>query len=967
MKIHYHMKWFVKIIFISIFIYLNSFSVVSGQFFSSGNEPFGVKWRYFETDHLKMIFPTSAEYEANSFASLVELNFVYLNNSMNAKSSKINIIFHNQSVISNGFVTWAPKRMEIVTTPSREYHSQDWIQGLAFHEYRHVLQVNKLNSGFSKILTLLGGQAAIGIPVMQVPLWVNEGDAVITEGFTGVGRGSLPSFEMPFRSYLSDSCKKPSYDKLYFGSYKHFVPDYYKLGFYMTGFARIKYGNDVWEKALNQVGKNPLRPWALNHFFKKTYHSGLNDLYIGTIDTLKSIWKKTETGFATIEYEKIKTKENRYYTSYRFPHVYKNGSVIALKSSIDNIPEIVKIDNKGNEQVLHVPGILYEERLSCGDERIVWDEIIYDLRWEQRNYSVIKSLDLKNRKAKTLTRKTRYFSPCLSPDNQQIAVIETDPANNSSLVIISAVNGSELLKIAGPAKGHMNFPVWYDNHSIIVVFTTVHTGKMFYIIDIRTNDWKKLTQPGIENISQLTVWKNYLLYSAGYSGIDNIYALNLSDNRIFQITSSKFGAFDPYTQLNSDTLWFSEYTSNGYKPVKIKLMPEAWNSISDIQYFKTGWATTIAEKESGGFQKSNFKDTSYLSKPYSRIGNLFHIHTWAPFYTDPDPGNVSDVKVYPGIMLLSQNLLNTSISSFGLCYENKYLKFKPKLTFSGFYPVIDISATIGGLNKMHELPKDVIPVDSVYTYKAISAGSYIPFRFYNNKYLKFLMPEIRTDYENTLYFNDHLRKGIFIIHYKLTFYRFLKQSRMDILPKWGQLIYLTYSHSPFQGNEYGHFLSTTITSYSPGLLKHHRIKLTGSQQYQNTSKYYFPFNRISLPRGYSFVTRAFYTESLSKISVDYAFPFAYPDFSINSIMFMKRIRTNLFSDFAYGKKISELKNDGWKPYKNSKYLSLGLEIISDVHLLRFFFPFSIGLRLSYIPEYRKLYPQLLFSIDTSVL
>ncbi|MFO7655759.1 MAG: hypothetical protein R6W78_01725 [Bacteroidales bacterium] len=959
------MKSLLRIAFASL-CFMLFFSIVSAQFFSSGTEPFYVKWRYFETPHLKMIFPGTMESEANRFASLIESNYKYLNNSMNSKSSKISVIFHNHNVLSNGFVTWAPKRMEIVTTPSREYHSQDWIEGLAFHEYRHVLQVNKLNTGLTKIMTFLSGQTAIGIPVMQVPLWVNEGDAVITEGFTGQGRGSLPSFEMPFRSFILDTGKKSTYDRFYFGSYKDNVPDYYKLGFFMTGFARINYGNDVWERAFNNIGKNPLRPRSLNHFLKKHYHSGLNDLFEQTIDTLKIVWTKKEADITVTDYQKIKTEENKYYTSYRYPHLSDDGYLTALKNSIDDIPKIVKIDKEGREQILHVPGLLYEERISCGKDLIVWDEIVYDLRWEQRNYSVIKSLDIKHNKVKTLTRKTRYFSPCLSADDQHIAVIETDIANNSNIVIMNAITGEEVHRISAPEKGHMSFPVWYGRQSIIVVFTTINDGKMFYCVDLLTYKWIKLTLPTYENISQATVWNNYLLYTAGYSGIDNIYALNLRDSSIFQITSSRFGVSDPYVSQNSDTLVFSDYTNDGFKPIKIKLIPESWVSLSDIQHFKTGWQTELAEKEFGGFQNSSLRDTSYTSSTYSRIRNLFNIHTWVPFYTDPDPGNVSDVKIFPGFMLLSQNLLNTSISSFGLSYENNYWKFKPRFTYSGFYPVIDISATAGGLNKRHELPNGVIPSDSVYAYKSVNARCYIPFRFYNSKYLKFLMPEISTDFENTMYFNNVLRKGIFTSHYKLTFYRILKQSRMDIFPKWGQLLYVTYSHTPFQGNEYGHFFSLSFSSYFPGIFRHQRIKLGGSLQYQNPGKYFFPFNRISLPRGYSSVISAFYAEELSKFTIDYAFPVAYPDFSMGSIMYLKRIRADLFSDIGFGSKIRELNNNVRSNKESANYLSCGVELISDLHLLRFFFPFSLGLRLSYIHEYRNVYPQLSFSIDTSV-
>ena len=104
------------------------------QFFSSGNEPFTTKWRSFETDKVKVIFPASIDSAASRFASFIDSSYSLLSKLMSPKSKKIAVIFHNQNVLSNGFVTWAPKRMEIVATPSRNYQAQDWLEGLALHE-----------------------------------------------------------------------------------------------------------------------------------------------------------------------------------------------------------------------------------------------------------------------------------------------------------------------------------------------------------------------------------------------------------------------------------------------------------------------------------------------------------------------------------------------------------------------------------------------------------------------------------------------------------------------------------------------------------------------------------------------------------------------------------------------------------------------------------------------------------------
>ena len=90
------------------------------------------------------------------------LEFYYEPNSayLNHRPSPIPVILHNHSVRSNGFVAWAPKRMELVTTPSPHGYPQDYLEQLALHEFRHVVQVDKLRQGFTKGLSYIIGEAA---------------------------------------------------------------------------------------------------------------------------------------------------------------------------------------------------------------------------------------------------------------------------------------------------------------------------------------------------------------------------------------------------------------------------------------------------------------------------------------------------------------------------------------------------------------------------------------------------------------------------------------------------------------------------------------------------------------------------------------------------------------------------------------------------------------------------------------
>ncbi len=158
---------------------------------------------------------------------------------LNHQPGKIPVILHNTSAISNGFVVWAPKRVEMFTYPEVNGFSQDWYDQLALHEFRHVVQVDKLRQGVTKVLTVILGEQGIGPAAGMVPFWFLEGDAVYAEtSLSPSGRGRLPSFEMGIKAQLLSDPKRYSFSKAYLGSYRDFVPDYYQYGYQMVSFGR---------------------------------------------------------------------------------------------------------------------------------------------------------------------------------------------------------------------------------------------------------------------------------------------------------------------------------------------------------------------------------------------------------------------------------------------------------------------------------------------------------------------------------------------------------------------------------------------------------------------------------------------------------------------------------------------------------------------------------------------------------
>ena len=113
---------------------------------------------------------------------------------------------------------------------------------------------------------------------------------------------------------------------------------------------------------------------------------------------------------------------------------------------------------------------------------------------------------------------------------------------------------------------------------------------------------------------------------------------------------------------------------------------------------------------------------------------------------------------------------------------------------------------------------------------------------------------------------------------------------------------------------------------------------------------------LSFPRGY--IRRN--TEKLNIGTIDYSLPLCYPDWSLSSLAYLKRLYANVFCDAAQNQ--YRVVNNGQWRWQKDNLLSVGVDLLADVNLLRINFPVNAGLRMVYVPENKEIQPSLLFSV-----
>jgi hypothetical protein len=943
-------KRFLVIPVIGIFFGIVSLPAYS-QFYTQGDDPASLHWEQIHTNHFQVIFPEEFVDEASRLCSILE--FYYPSNSsfLNHQPSRIPVVLHNQSVLSNGFVAWAPRRMELVTTPPPDNYPEDYITQLALHEFRHVVQVDKLNQGFTKGLHYLIGQQAAGVTGL-LPFWYLEGDAVDAETrLSHSGRGRLPSFEMEMKAIVAGQTRLYSYEKAYYGSYRDHIPDYYQLGYQMVAYARNKYGNELWENVMNYTARNPFTLYPIYFSLKKYTGLSKKRLYQNTFYNLKDYWQKQAESRTPNQFRIINKSGGKSYSNYSYPCYVNDSLIFAEKSGIDQIEEFVLIDTGGKETRIHTPGFGMPGNISVAGNRIAWAEVIQDQRWGNRSFSVIKIYDLNNHKERTLAWRTKYFSPDLSSDGKKIVAVATDTRNRYALVILDASTGQLIDSVPSPGNKFLQYPVWSADDRELFATGLTDAGKWLMKYNCEEHNWQNLFNSGFEDIAELSSSKNYLFFRGTFSGIDNIYAFEFATDKVFRITCSTFGAYYPDISADEKRLLYSDYTSLGFNVVETDLNHAEWIILEELPEKTEQLNIPTREEEENIPVYTNKPGEEYLVRPFRKSGDLFNFHSWSPFYfnyTDPD---IEQPKVSPGISLLSQNKLGTAITFLGYEYREGEHYLHSNFIYSGFLPVFKTGIDYGGYPFVAKPPGTEQPPDKVKTDLNYRLEVSLPLNMTVNKMVSGVQPSIEINHSREYFFYEDpwgYKSGMTYLNYRLYTYSYLKTSLRDILPRRGGVADISFANTPFESEQIGSVFTAKGIIYLPGISRHHTLRTNISYQKQNPARYVFN-NIISLPRGY--------TDSLlirmSSLTFDYVFPIAYPDLG-NDMAYLKRIRAAFFFDYATGQNIE---------MKNVIFRSAGLELMTDVHLFHIFFPFNIGIRLIYLPDRNKVITEPVFSMD----
>jgi hypothetical protein len=924
-----------------ILLFLVPFFCQSQNF---GGNPASLKWKQINTLKARVIFPVGLDSQANRIANIMQLMDTATAKTIGGSQRKFNIVLQNQTTIPNAYVRLAPVMSELYMTPGQDNFSTGsirWDDNLVTHESRHMQQFSNFNKGITKVFSFfLGQEGQLFANGLLVPDYFFEGDAVWQETLvTAQGRGRMPAFFNGYKS-LWQANKNYRWNKYRSGSLKDFVPDIYPLGYILTGYGYEKYGQDFWNKVTDDAVRGKR---LFNNAVAKYSGIPFKQFRQNAMDYFKEqsfgVKKDTAYNFSAYAYVTGIKKDN--IIDYLFPNFIGEDSILVTKKSYKEVNSFYLLVN-GKEERIRVKNFVLDDYYSYKNGKIVYASYQSDARWGNRDYSVIQLLDLKTKEQKQLTFKSKYFSPDINADGTEIITVGTSTDGSNNLYRLNAITGAVITKLPNTDNLFFTQTKYIDNNSAVSAARTPDGTIGLVKVDLTTGTTKYIMAPSF-NVSGYPYVKGDTVYfTMMTNNADKIFAITLSDEKMFQITNNLNGVYHPSVNAKGKII-LSSFTADGYRLATVNADAINWQQINkdNYNYASTGSLhTKTALTKRGAAALYSLTDKQNPVTKYKKLFKLFNFHSWRPIVADPEFG----------YSLYGDNVLSNFSNAINYTYNrnDKSHTIGFNAAYAGWFPVINI-----GAEQSFNRTLDTAFGKSVrFNSATVKGGLSIPLSFVGGRTNKFL--NFGAGYNIEQYYYKGVGKNVFdnkAIKYGnafLSFSNINRTARQHINPRWAQSISLSYRDA-FSFRDSRKFVANA-SLYFPGIAVNHSLVINGSYQKRDTLSDLFS-NTFSYARGYE----ALSTRRMYKLGANYHFPLLYPDWGVGGLIYFQRIRANAFFDYNIALTRVPYTN-GITALTDIKGRSTGGELYFDTKIWSAL-PVSFGVRFAHLLDVDLLNPK----------
>lgn len=888
------------------------------QFSLSANDPASLRWNTLSGQKYKIVYPQGLDSLAFEYSSMLEWQNHFVGNSLGMapgqfQKKPLPVVFHSLCALSNGVVTWAPRRMELVTIP--QWHNPSampWIYDLTIHENRHAAQ---MQFGYKHVFKPFGWLFGEMFPGALAGLYPGklllEGDAVVAEtGLSNDGRGRNASF-LGYYYYSFDNGQWRNWMRWRLGSYYRYTPDHYAFGYLILSGIRTKYDAPLFmADYFDYVSRRPYNPYPFRTVLKKTSGKRFKESYPEILRYHYDTWAADTT--ARKPYMSWRPVTNsRIQTEYGNPNNTPDGKFLFVKEDIYHAPALVEIDSVGHERRLFgVSSAIDKINYDDTDSTLVWSEILKDPRWGQKQKSVIKTYDFKTKNVRQITRNGVLIYPA-EFNKVCLAAIRYENSGGSTIVFVG--------KAGGDIIEEWKVPPFIQPVDLTTIDNTIYVAAVaeggFGIWKLNKNadftcSAEEILTPTPIQVGSLESDNGDLTFESDWDGTWEFFRMNLETKKLYRVTSSKHGGND-YSLCEDGSICWTKPSLNGNQVVytsAAELVPKEINW-EDHHHYPIAEKLSAQENELASKDTPSHQDIRESSRPTRKGASSAIVpkfHSWAPAWIDYDAVSAMSYEnlphlASPGIMGFFQNDLSTVGGYMGYQAKPEFdkngnLSFRHgghiNLTYRGLYPVFEAKVDFNDRGKIEY--RQVTQRDTVdnKVYKTtkikpeqcskpsvrFSLSTYIPWSWSSGGTLVGLIPNASITYSNDAYYDEYGTEHLgILLSAGLRAYVMQRTPSACVYPRWGIGGEAKYAGTLAYLYAYG---------YLPGIAGG-GFKVTAlSQTVVNPKSIFIGAHANMLPRGY--VDFNGYLYGGKKFTIDYAAPFYMGDWNIGTAFYCTR-------------------------------------------------------------------------------
>ena len=503
--------------------------------------------------------------------------------------------------------------------------SSDWLRNVITHEFAHIVSLGAARKGVQRVpalyLQYFGYQreknrpdiligypdVIASYPVMGtvMPMWLAEGAAQYGTATTGHDRWDA-NRDMVLRSLvLAD--EQLSFEQMGVFGKQGFGNEYvYDHGFGLVRYIAETYGEEKVAELYRAAAQ--WHTLAIDGACKKVLGKSADSLYGEWIESMRQGYRAqvaalgplregeriVDVGFSNLRPRLAPNGEKLAYLSTRKRHYYPHGLIVrdlasgeeevaafpAAASTVDWSPDgskllfsrIDRADKYGSRQA-----DIYEwDSAAAGPS--FWRSMLWLVP------AMVSGTGPEMPRVKRLTRGMRALYPTYSPDGEWIVFVQNKGTSNN-LAMVRA-DGTDLRYLTHFADGTQLYTPRFSPDGRRLAFAIAREGQRdIAVVELGTEgDWGGdpsgqplglgqrgqprggwvIATPGTDRDPAWSADGAEIVFASDFSGIFNIYALDLQSRQLRQITNTIGGAFSPSVGSEGEVV-FTAYTAAGFE------------------------------------------------------------------------------------------------------------------------------------------------------------------------------------------------------------------------------------------------------------------------------------------------------------------------------------------------------------------------------------------------------------------